>query len=78
MDLDACGPPGPLAPGYGWALVTDEQALDIGGRDITVTSPGKVFFAERGETKLELVRYYLAVAEPFLRSISSHVRGADT
>ena len=41
--------------------------LDIAGRDITVTSPAKVFFAERGETKLDLVRYYLAVAEPFLR-----------
>jgi DNA ligase D len=47
--------------------VTDEQMLDIAGRDLTVTSPAKVFFAERGETKLDLVRYYLAVAEPFLR-----------
>ncbi len=42
--------------------------LDIDGRAITVTSPAKVFFRERGETKLDLVRYYLAVAEPFLRA----------
>src|ERR1043165_3642113 len=34
---------------------------------MTVTSPDKVFFAERGETKLDLLRYYLAVAEPLLR-----------
>ena len=40
----------------------------VAGRDLTVTSPGKVFFAERGETKLDLVRYYLAVAEPLMRT----------
>jgi DNA ligase D len=49
-------------------LVADEQMLEIEGRRITVTSPDKVFFAERGETKLDLVRYYLAVTEPFLRA----------
>jgi DNA ligase D len=48
--------------------VADEHTLDIDGRDITISSPDKVFFAERGETKLDLVRYYLAVAEPFLRT----------
>jgi len=42
--------------------------LEIAGRAVTVTSPDKVFFAERGETKLDLVRYYLAVTEPFLRT----------
>jgi DNA ligase D len=46
----------------------EEQVLDIAGRRITVTSPAKVFFPERGETKLDLVRYYLTVAEPFLRA----------
>jgi DNA ligase D len=49
-------------------LVTDEHVLDIAGRRITVTSPAKVFFPERGETKLDLLHYYLAVAEPFLRA----------
>jgi DNA ligase D len=47
--------------------VTEEQVLEVAGRSVTVTSPDKVFFAERGETKLDLVRYYLAVEEPFLR-----------
>jgi DNA ligase D len=49
-------------------LVTDEHVLDIAGRRITVTSPSKVFFPERGETKLDLLQYYLAVAAPFLRA----------
>ena len=46
----------------------DECVLDVAGRDVTVTSPRKVFFPERGETKLDLVRYYLAVAEPLMRA----------
>ena len=45
-----------------------EHALDVAGREMRVTSPDKVFFAERGETKLDLVNYYLHVAEPFLRT----------
>jgi DNA ligase D len=48
--------------------VTDEHVLDIAGRGITVTSPDKVLFSERGNTKLDLVQYYLAVSEPFLRA----------
>src|SRR5205823_1948562 len=35
---------------------------------ISVTSPQKVFFWEREETKLDLVRYYLAVADPLMRA----------
>jgi DNA ligase D len=52
---------------YRWP-VADEHVLDVAGRSITVTSPDKVFFSERGETKLDLVRYYLAVAEPLMRA----------
>jgi DNA ligase D len=48
--------------------VPDECVLEVAGRAIAVSSPDKVFFAERGETKLDLVRYYLAVAEPFIRA----------
>ena len=42
--------------------------LEVAGRELTVTSPSKVFFSERGETKLDLVEYYLAVAEPLMRA----------
>jgi DNA ligase D len=48
--------------------VSDECVLDVAGRGITITSPHKVFFSERGETKLDLIRYYLAVAEPLMRA----------
>lgn len=43
--------------------------LELAGREVRVTNPDKVFFAERGETKLDLVRYYLAVAEPLMRAM---------
>ena len=33
----------------------------LDGHDVTITNPGKVFFAEAGITKLDLVEYYLAV-----------------
>jgi DNA ligase D len=48
--------------------VGDEHVFEVGGRPIAVSSPDKVFFAERGETKLDLIRYYVAVAEPLLRA----------
>jgi DNA ligase D len=58
----------PLAQAVRFGLVADEQMLEIDGRRVTITSPTKVLFPERGETKLDLARYYLAVAESFLRA----------
>ena len=52
-----------------FASVADEYVLDVAGRDLAITSPEKVFFSERGETKLDLLRYYLAVEEPLLRAV---------
>jgi DNA ligase D len=49
--------------------VAEKHVLDVAGRHITVTSPDKVFFSEREETKLDLVHYYLAVAEPLMRVV---------
>jgi DNA ligase D len=42
--------------------------VKVAGREVAVTSPDKVFFSQRGETKLDLVRYYLAVEEPLMRA----------
>jgi len=39
------------------------EVLAVAGREVTISNPDKVFFAERGHTKLDLVRYYLAVAD---------------
>jgi DNA ligase D len=49
--------------------VADSIVIDVGGTEVTVSHPDKVFFSKRGETKLDLVRYYQAVAEPILRTI---------
>ena len=48
--------------------MAEEHVVEVAGRSVTVSSPGKVLFSERGETKLDLVRYYLAVAEPLMRA----------
>ena len=41
--------------------------LRVEGREIPVSNPAKVLFPEAGYTKLDLARYYLAVAEGALR-----------
>src|SRR5437660_11410893 len=40
-------------------MTGDSVVVEAAGHEIAVTSPSKVFFPERGETKLDLVRYYL-------------------
>ena len=47
----------------------DEVELEVAGRTVRVTSPSKVYFGARGETKLDLVRYFLAVGDPVMRAI---------
>ena len=39
----------------------------VGGREIAVSNPGKLLFPKAGYTKLDVVRYYLDVAEGALR-----------
>ena len=51
-------------------LARDVEVVEAAGREVRITSPGKVFFPERGETKLDLVRYYLAVEEPIMRAMA--------
>ena len=41
--------------------------LEVAGRQVAVSNPDKIFFPEAGITKLEVVQYYLAVAEGALR-----------
>jgi DNA ligase D-like protein (predicted polymerase) len=43
------------------------ELLDVGGCEVKVTNPDKVYWAGPGHTKLDLVRYYLAVADGALR-----------
>ena len=48
----------------------DATVVHAAGHDVALTTPGKVFFTERNETKLDLARYYEAVEGPLLRAMS--------
>src|SRR6266702_379799 len=51
-------------------MAEGKQSLDVGGRTVQVSNPGKVYFPHTGHTKLDVVRYYLTVAEGALRAVS--------
>src|SRR5499427_2980839 len=53
--------------GYCCRMSDGKQSLDVGGTIVVVSNPGKVYFPHAGHTKLDLVRYYLAVADGALR-----------
>ena len=46
-----------------------DEVLEVAGRPVTITNPDKIFFPKTGHTKLDLVRYYVAVAEGALRGV---------
>src|SRR5580704_14957436 len=54
-------------------MADDEVTVAVGSgatqRQDVVTNPGKVFFPERGETKLDLVRYYQSVEGPLMAAM---------
>ncbi|MEK6373877.1 MAG: non-homologous end-joining DNA ligase [Acidobacteriota bacterium] len=63
----------------------ESTVLEAAGREVVITNPGKVFFPRAGYTKLDLARYYLAVAEGALRGIAGrpfvlkrYVNGAES
>jgi DNA ligase D-like protein (predicted polymerase) len=45
----------------------EHELVVVDGREIAISNPSKVLFPEPGYTKLDLVRYYLAVADGALR-----------
>jgi DNA ligase D len=47
----------------------DEVVLELDGHEVAISHPSKVLFGERGETKLDLIRYYEAVREPLLATM---------
>src|SRR5215218_10025713 len=50
-------------------MATRKLVLDVAGREVTVSNPGKVYFPRTGHTKLDLVRYYLSVAGGALTAV---------
>jgi DNA ligase D-like protein (predicted polymerase) len=47
---------------------TGSETLTVSGREVAISNPGKVLFPKAGHTKMDLVRYYLAVADGALRA----------
>jgi len=43
------------------------EVVTVAGREVAISNPGKVLFPAAGFTKLDVVRYYAAVAEGALR-----------
>jgi DNA ligase D-like protein (predicted polymerase) len=48
---------------------TPSVSLDVDGGAVSVSNPDKLFFEQAGITKLDLVRYYLSVADGALRGV---------
>ncbi len=49
---------------------TAHETLTLAGHEVTISNPDKLYFADAGITKLELVRYYLAVVQGALRGVA--------
>src|SRR5213593_1623059 len=65
-------------------MPSKKEVLDVDGIDVSVSNPDKVFFPKTGHTKLDLVNYYLAVADGALRGVDGrpmalkrYVNGAE-
>jgi bifunctional non-homologous end joining protein LigD len=63
----------------------EQAVLEAAGREVVISNPGKVFFPRAGYTKLDLAKYYLAVADGALRGIAGrpivlkrYVNGAES
>jgi bifunctional non-homologous end joining protein LigD len=40
-----------------------KEIIEVAGRPVTISNPDKVYFPRTGHTKLDLVRYYLSIAD---------------
>ncbi|MDP9464615.1 MAG: ATP-dependent DNA ligase, partial [Actinomycetota bacterium] len=49
--------------------MSEAVEISVAGRSVTITSPDKVFFTTRSDTKLDLVRYYLSVGDAVMRQM---------
>src|SRR6188472_3631532 len=50
-------------------MPTRKETIEVGGREVSISNPEKVYFPEAGYTKMDVVTYYLAVADGALRGV---------
>ena len=65
-------------------MASKKEVLEIAGREVSISNPDKLYFPTAGHTKMDLVGYYLAVADGALRgaggrpmALKRFVDGAD-
>src|SRR5215467_11039268 len=65
-------------------MADEKMILQVGEHTVSVSNPYKIFFPETGHTKLDLIHYYLSVADGALRGVAGRpmvlkrfVHGAD-
>ncbi|HTK62777.1 MAG TPA: non-homologous end-joining DNA ligase [Pseudonocardia sp.] len=49
--------------------MADSVELEVGDRTVRISNPDRVYFPARGETKLDLARYYLSVSDGVVRAL---------
>jgi DNA primase len=65
-------------------MASKKEVIEIAGREVSISNPDKLYFPSAGHTKMDLVGYYLAVADGALRgaggrpmALKRFVDGAD-
>src|SRR5919201_1284679 len=48
---------------------TESLDLSVDGKTVRISSPDRVYFSARGETKLDLARYYMSVGDGIVRAL---------
>jgi DNA ligase D len=69
MSMSGTGMPGILS-GMAADKGQDRVVIEAAGRELRISNPDKIFFPERGFTKLDLVRYYLACEQAVVRHLA--------
>src|SRR5690625_7013240 len=80
--VELSSPTDPLRVGVGAPRIVDRGArlsvvashgdaveLEVGDRTVRISNPERVYFPARGETKLDLARYYLSVGDGIVRAL---------
>lgn len=50
-------------------LMSEAVQIEVAGRTVRISNPAKVYFPDRGFTKLDVVEYYLSVQEGIFRAL---------
>ncbi|MGZ5382643.1 MAG: DNA polymerase domain-containing protein [Acidimicrobiia bacterium] len=50
-------------------MTTDHKTVEVAGRAVRITSPGKIMFPEQGWTKLDVVEHYVTCVSGALRGV---------